>query len=92
MFIVCCWHAPLRRLNHQPPEFVSILSGKGIFCPSETARPVRNRRVPREHFTCHDKGVSHAEWRKDKHENAPAQTRSINCCPAKAVDTECRPH
>ena len=42
-------------------------------------------------FTCHDQGVSHAEWPKDKHENAPTQTGIVICSPPKAVDIECRP-
>jgi hypothetical protein len=42
-------------------------------------------------FTCHDQGVSHAEWPKDNHENAPTQTGIVICSPLEAVDIECLP-
>jgi hypothetical protein len=35
--------------------------------------------------------VSHAEWPKYKQEYAPTQTRSVICCPLKAVVIECAP-
>jgi len=42
-------------------------------------------------FTCRDQGVSHAEWPKDNHENAPIQTGIVICSPLEAVDIECLP-
>ena len=49
-------------------------------------------RVPHgAYFTCHYRGVSHAEWPKDNDEYAPIQTSGVICCPLKAVDIEYRP-
>src|SRR5262249_14171594 len=45
--------------------------------------------VPRtEHFRLPLRGVNHAEWPKDEHENTPTETGSIICCPLKAVVIE----
>src|SRR5215471_9385774 len=41
-----------------------------------------------EHFHMPLRGVSHAEWPKDEHENTSAETGSVICCPLKAVVIE----
>ena len=44
-----------------------------------------------EHFHLPLRGVSHAEWPKDEHENTPTETGSVICCPLKAVVIERHP-
>jgi hypothetical protein len=41
-----------------------------------------------EHFRLPLRGVNHAEWLKDEHENTPTETGSVICCPLKAVVIE----
>jgi hypothetical protein len=41
-----------------------------------------------EHFRLPLRGVNHAEWPKDEHENTPTETGSVICCPLKAVVIE----
>jgi Tripartite tricarboxylate transporter family receptor/ABC transporter substrate binding protein len=44
-----------------------------------------------EHFRLPLRGVNHAEWPKDEHENTPTETGSVICCPLKAVVIERHP-
>src|SRR5262249_5703742 len=44
-----------------------------------------------KHFHLPLRGVSHAEWPKDEHENTPTETGSVICCPLKAVVIERHP-
>ena len=44
-----------------------------------------------EHFRLPLRGVNHAEWSNDEHENTPTETGSVICCPLKAVVIERQP-